>query len=385
MCTDIRAELISNQSKLKDLMEANRLTEFSIKIEPLDTFFDDSYDRYDDYDDNYSPIDLKPPSIKIQPEEESIKIPCRFCKMKFNEVKLLECHLVNKHKKLLSKEEISELRRRRIDRRKLVCSICGIKTHYIKHHMDTKHLKKKRFLCDLCNYQAFNKSEIQSHMYKHKEPNFVCDFCGNKFARKMALKRHINRSHLNIDGRVKKRNYPIHRQKATSTKDSKTARIKCNFCQKEMSKRVYKLHVEQVHTFSTEICDICHKTFKNKHALLHHKRNHKERIYKCDYPNCDKSFVTEYRLTHHKAVHKNLREFKCTYEGCDKSYFMRRVLNMHVALFHEKYTVNCIVPGCKFSVGRKDYMRNHVTKQHKDLPNDLLSYYLEQVKEMQLW
>jgi len=368
----------------KAIIEENQIDSFSqeiqVKVEPLDVL-DENID--DEFDDFIEELPIKDEIIKSTGSHS-----CKFCSLNFSDIKLLENHWVNKHKELLTSNEIRDIRKRRIDDRKLVCPECGIKTHYIKNHMQRMHLKVKRFFCDHCDHSAFHKSELEFHMLKHKDPIFICDYCCHKFRRKTALKIHIRRIHLRIRNDKKyNRNLLPKAQRKGLADDSDNVRIKCQYCDKDFLRSYFKSHIEQVHTLSAlgETCVVCHKTFKNKRALLYHKRNHKERIFKCDFPNCDKAFFVERRLIHHKSVHKNIREYKCSHEGCDKSYFIKRVLNMHVALFHEKFTLNCPVDLCKFSVGRKDYMRNHVNKQHKDLPTDIFNYYVEQVKEMPLW
>ncbi|KAL7023220.1 hypothetical protein ACKWTF_012519 [Chironomus riparius] len=386
--TNWRQEFITNQIFLDDLQqkainEENQITDFSqeiqVKVEPLDVLHEINEDDFDDF---FQELPFKNEIIK--PTEIH---SCKYCSLKFSDTKLLENHWVNKHKAHLTSSEVRDIRKRRIDDRKLVCPECGIRTHYIKNHMERMHLKVKRFFCDHCDHSSFHKSELEFHMMKHKDPIFVCDYCSHKFRRKMALKIHIRRIHLRIRDEKKYNRNLLPKSQRKGVGDEDTVRIQCQHCDKDFLRSYIKSHIEQVHTLSTtgEKCTVCNKIFKNKRALLYHKRNHKEKVFKCDYPNCDKAYFIETRLNYHRSVHKNIRVFKCLYEGCDKSYFIKRVLNMHIALFHEKYTLNCPVELCKFSVGRKDYMRNHMNKQHKDLPSDILSYYSEQVKEMPLW
>lgn len=354
--------------------------EIKVKVEPLDVLEEIVDSEFDDFIEDF-PFKSE---ISVKPVEN---LACKYCSLKFNDTKLLENHWVNKHRQHLTANEVKEIRKRRIDDRKLVCPECGIRTHYIKNHMQRKHLNIKRFFCDHCDHSAFHKSELEFHMLKHKDPIFICDYCGHKFRRKMALKIHIKRIHLRIRNDKKYNRNLLPKAQRKSVGDDDIVRVQCQHCEKDFLRSYIRSHIEQVHTLSAlgETCPICNKTFKNKRALLYHKRNHKERIYKCDYPSCDKAFFIEKRLIHHKSVHKNIRVYKCSYEGCEKSYFIKRVLNMHIALFHEKYTLNCPVEQCKFAVGRKDYMRNHMNKQHKDLPNDVFNYYADKVKEMSLW
>lgn len=314
---------------------------------------------------------------------------CKYCKKSFPEEKTLNNHCLKQHRKKLTPEQVTEIRRKNRLDRTLVCFICGLATPHLNEHMNMSHLNTKRFFCDQCDYKSFRRCEMRLHMFKHeKQQNFQCDMCGVKFARKNSIFTHMKNVHTSAGPltccfckKQCRNKIALWQHKKILHSNMAGVKEKCKFCDKEILIMYMRKHVRQIHENKgdeMQLCNVCGKTFSKK-AMAFHKRIHKDRKFICKYPSCPRKYLTEGQLAQHQKTHLNQREYKCTYAGCSKGYFIPRLLKMHIAITHENFREPCPVPGCKFSVGRRDYMRHHVAK-HTELGKDLVESLLEEVK-----
>lgn len=406
--THLRKDYLQKHVELEDIVNKSKfgLVELKIKVEPLDydffsseTFFVDDNQAAikietkpdisdDDNDEEVEEVEVKPPIVL------SI-FKCRYCPRSFGTEILVENHHIRLHKDLMPANEVTVIRKRIKDDRKLVCALCGVQTHYIKDHMRKRHLKSRRFFCDKCKYCCYKKYDMRNHMKKHLKSEIVplhCDLCTSTFSWKSGLQIHMRNKHGSKEstgpvvckcGKVCASKGSLFMHMRSKHSEDSGVKVKCHLCNKEVVKLHMNLHMRQVHARSTEVCDICGKTFKNKIALRSHKKLHNEKSFVCQYEGCDKAYEIKSKLDDHKKTHNEQRDFRCTYEGCDKSYFKNRCLRMHIGLTHEKYTVDCPVPACSFSVGRRDYMRTHILR-HRDISKEEIASYLEKIKKIKL-
>lgn len=153
-----------------------------------------------------------------------------------------------------------------------------------------KSLVEKKFSCDLCDFKAFIKFFLQSHMdSKHKVEECICSICKKIFINRRRLEAHVNRTH---------------REKKDKRKHN------CIFCgtsymsHSHLARHVKNAHYEDSIKSSTCSCDICgvkiySKLQVEKHMILFHSKP-----FKCLDKKCFRSFSDENcRRTHHLKYH----------------------------------------------------------------------------------
>jgi hypothetical protein len=134
------------------------------------------------------------------------------------------------------------------------CGICG-NSYYkdqLQRHIDKVHYKVKRFFCDLCDFGAFLKCNLSTHMIKHiameNREIIQCNLCSMTFTRFESLKNHLKTEH-----------------------GHNSEVLKC-FCGKEFNLR-HKLttHIKRTHNnVRNHPCDTCPKRFFTPKELKVH-------------------------------------------------------------------------------------------------------------------
>ena len=110
---------------------------------------------------------------------------------------------------------------------------------------------------------------------------------------------------------------------------------KCLFCPKILSNRGnMKRHMTLIHEEAIErpfICNICSKSFRQKHHLNDHALIHTgEKPFACD--SCGKRFIQKRFLNNHILIHSNEKQFPCN--SCEKTFYQKRSLREHVKKVH---------------------------------------------------
>lgn len=84
---------------------------------------------------------------------------------------------------------------------KVVCDKCGnscCKNH-LRRHIDVVLFKLRRFSCDLCDYQTFEKEDMRKHMIKHiskeSRKRIRCSDCNKTFTTQQGLNYHMYARH----------------------------------------------------------------------------------------------------------------------------------------------------------------------------------------------
>ena len=122
-------------------------------------------------------------------------------------------------------------------------------------------------------------NEIEDDL--NQDMDYKCKFCGKPFSQKVAMKKHINKSH----------------------KGKKV--YKCKSCGKSLARGSLKKHIHTVHG------------------------GHKD--YKCE--SCSKSFTrANYLKKHIYTIHEGHKDYKCG--SCDKSFSQAGNLAQHISTFH---------------------------------------------------
>lgn len=102
-------------------------------------------------------------------------------------------------------------------------------------------------------------------------------------------------------------------------------------------------------------CEICHKSFSNKHKLNKHVIIHTdERPYSCEI--CNKSFNHSSNLLRHINDHSKIRPYKC--ENCPKTFVVKTELRLHMRRHTGERPHQCDI--CSKTYLRKAYLNNHM-------------------------
>jgi hypothetical protein len=105
-------------------------------------------------------------------------------------------------------------------------------------------------------------------------------------------------------------------------------------------------------------CDICKKSFGQKHQLERHLESHSKQ-WQCS--KCDWSFPNKYKLESHvKEVHEKIKYFPC--QKCDKYYTRTNDLQAHINVFHNG--INFVCDKCSNVYKSKIALSQHKSKIH---------------------
>ena len=83
------------------------------------------------------------------------------------------------------------------------CNQCGkayTSKRSMEQHVDVVHLGKKSFVCNVCNQSFGRTTTLRVHMLSHtKELPFRCEYCSAGYKEKRNLKKHMMKSHPEIE------------------------------------------------------------------------------------------------------------------------------------------------------------------------------------------
>lgn len=167
------------------------------------------------------------------------------------------------------------------------------------------------------------------HIYDNKEPEYACPLegCGKKFVNQARLKHHIDYTHASehseicdICSKTFKTKHAVEEHRQIHFKRPED-RIKCEICGHYLSNlKTYKRHRKNHDTESMEnTCSYCGKISPNLNALKKHIHYVHERVasFHCRY--CEKSFKRARNLIDHEASVHTLQElYTCTF--CPRTF-----------------------------------------------------------------
>ncbi len=236
-----------------------------------------------------------------------------------NWVQCSECDYSTKYPKLME----SHLARRHIDRTKhddrpktFVCDKCnrafcsrrGLRRHIVRAHAEEY---VKSLQCKYCGkiFKKQNDCEEHENVHTGAKP-FMCEQCGLAFARKSALKQHIQKMHTDISSLPAKpcpicgKVFLYVKQFNRHVRTHDTKKVQCQYCAKLLSNTsTLTDHIAQIHMTEKKFnCDVCGKGFIKKYSLDCHLMMHSgDRPFQCSL--CPKGFVTNWQLQHHLKTH----------------------------------------------------------------------------------
>lgn len=234
-------------------------------------------------------------------ENHEEKFQCERCNTKFSTAYYFSCHM-----------------RTHDPTQMFVCPLCPYSTprhNGIMSHIDIKHCGKYYNYCKTCG-KGFNDSVfLREHEKAHFGLNpFVCVVCSKSFAFSRYLVYHQTRSHtVSIEGQLQKN--------------------QCGICLRKFSKsqtlerHVWNKHENKVEKETTNLCDVCGKSFGATDKMLIHRRVHTGvKPYVCRF--CGKGFTRRDYLVMHERVHTGEKPYSCEY--CGKCFNQAASLRVHV-------------------------------------------------------
>ncbi|XP_061713742.1 zinc finger protein 470-like [Cydia pomonella] len=243
---------------------------------------------------------LKGHSLLHQQKGERQMIQCKLCPKLFNTDSGRNKHYRNIH---LGLSNVS----------KSICDICNKEVKHLKGHIKMMHNRESLpYGCGSCERRFLCRSALKKHMAKHvgvPEIPYECDICKRRFHTKTLVSKHIRQFHLNV------KNY---------------------------------------------LCEICSKTFFDKHPFIIHMESHsKERLYKCK--DCGLPLKTKETLRNHRLLHRNDKEFPC--ELCSKKFQKLAYLRVHMVTHTKEKRYECRYCGVRF--GRSHHRSRHESTAHQ--------------------
>lgn len=176
-------------------------------------------------------------------------------------------------------------------------------------------------------------------------PSYMCEICSKVFSRQSYLTRHLI-SHKGKDNQ----------EETTEDKvftDTGKEMVKCNECQKYLSKKNFEYHMNSHRGVRPFACSNCNQAFFSKQSQFAHTKKclagkkmrksprvyiknvemePKEPIsYQC--PECLQEFPTRYTMYTHKQKHRETFPLKCS-EGCSNTFSRGDLLRKHLREVH---------------------------------------------------
>lgn len=158
-------------------------------------------------------------------ENEMIACPIEGCRKRFKIQLYVERHVANIHNRDRTATKEKEF---------WPCSICGIilgsktalKQHEYRHTVPAQEKKSHSYFCDLCSFSSDKKIRVKYHIERiHLQlRKFKCKFCEQAFVHSSLLQYHELRIHLNL------------------------RKFACRYCDKSFTRSSCRLIHERIHT-----------------------------------------------------------------------------------------------------------------------------------------
>lgn len=344
-CHNESGEGIDNSGDLKpDLINDS-------KDEVVSFDYEDFRSDYGDDDDDFSPLldDTNAAHVENVGTDEEMVLP----KTKSSRSQLVQCPHCDK---CICKRNINDhINVTHLKKTKYLCELCGegfLSTSRVRRHKLFKHkIGFKYFQCEECTYKTPYYSTLKRHILSHvrnSSGNMLsheCELCGKQLATPDGL-----RSHL----KAHKNGKPFKCTRCGKCFSQK-GNLKCHMQShiKEDNKKVEQLKIQQKLGGSELVtprkykkliysCDQCDKVFRWPGDLCRHKKViHLDiKRYSCD--SCPKRFSNKNSLEEHVLWHNNLKPYSCT--ACHKSYRSKYRMKYHFLKCHKELTSNEILP-----------------------------------------
>lgn len=312
------SEIVSSESEApgpSGLQEGNKKSSYELNARFRQHNFEDSKGQTDD--NKKSGIDII--QSDEDPKQNHLANVCPPVHLKIEEIT---------NNKVVDKE---------CTKKHLECNLCQFTARY-KSQLDIhikRHKKDYKLFCDVCHKGFFYQHEILMHKALHEETNrFQCNVCQKTF-----VYRHSLISHKRKHGEVLK---PLET-------------FQCDKCGKKFSKRSYLKRHMDVHTgVNKAVCEVCGQVLCSPIALRSHSLMHTgERPFSCAV--CGKSFSSKKYMVIHNRMHTGAKPFKC--KVCEKSFSQQSTLIVHTRYHSGERPYQCQV--CYKSFVTKTILKVH--------------------------
>ena len=217
--------------------------------------------------------------------------------------------------------------------------------------------------CDTCSKTFIGELSLQQHQkIVHKTSKqdslamrngFQCDICSSTIKTKQGLKIHREAIHFGI-------------------------RHKCELCAKSYTQKHFlNYHILHKHSemkYQTKkpkskclVCKICDKTFRHYSSLKTHKNSVHDGI-RLHCKLCDKSYTQSHALKDHiKTIHEKIpasKRYAC--ELCEKCFTQRHSLKNHIKVIHWKFR-SFVCEHCDKIFTKRDYLKTHISTIHQNI------------------
>jgi hypothetical protein len=139
----------------------------------------------------------------------------------------------------------------------------------------------------------------------------------------------------------------------------------CDLCEKTFAQKHSLVVHCRTHTGAKPYkCDVCEKTFTHHSHLVAHSRRHNGKTpYKCD--KCKKTFVTSSNLVSHLKIHTGDKPYKC--DVCGKTFAHQSNLTVHTRVHTGEKPYQCDI--CLKSFSSKFNREVHTRTHSGDKPS----------------
>ncbi|XP_055623176.1 transcription factor grauzone-like [Toxorhynchites rutilus septentrionalis] len=238
--------------------------------------------------------------------------------------------------------------------KKCVCTVCNktlANKYSLQHHINRIHLRKFKFVCDICGRILNSRHTWKTHRLTHSEvlplKKIQCPQCGSW--------------HKNTESLLK--------HERTHNEHKRTQHV-CPDCGKvaptSNALRSHRVYVHQLKP--SHVCSVCGKAFKKDIALREHMSQHTgKRLYKCTY--CEKEFNSSANMfAHRKRTHREEWEKNITLNSQQNqyslffSYASMALLNVHIKLKHnaaEKFICDVCAKSFKVKAQFEKHRKEH--------------------------
>lgn len=279
---------------------------------------------------------------EVDEEEEQVQLryECPHCPLPFESAEDLDHHIKDHFGKENNSNEDEDEDEKDVGRRRdFVCDICEKKyekNFALQHHIQTVHYGIKRFACNVCDKRFSLSGTLKKHMNIHGNVRpYKCKECKYSCNQRGTLVRHVQRKHLKekrygceICGKLFVTKYEVFQH---HNKGHNEDLLQCTLCEyKCKDVDTLKNHL-RIHNETPYKCKLCSRKFSDYEFFQDHVRTHKgQKAYKCSFCSWTGNHNTAFSY-HLKRDHPNEMPYPCT--KCDEKFDTHAKLKRHM-LYH---------------------------------------------------
>ncbi|XP_065085392.1 transcription factor grauzone-like [Ochlerotatus camptorhynchus] len=220
----------------------------------------------------------------------------------------------------------------------------------LKAHTTTAHNCNPMVIC--CDHKFYKRSFLYQHAQYHENPDkFKCQTCSKIFHSGLALKLHLDYTHVKDEERIYKCNvceasfakaYHLtsHRLKHTSIAEKRFYCVECDIAFR--TNQSYRTHLHSKHGAAAKyVCDICARGFRQRSDLLTHQLSHSaeglEKL-KIQCERCGKWMKNKKSIWTHRKICQSTGPVAC--DICGKMAPNPEQLKSHKKFMHQDQRVH---------------------------------------------